>query len=90
LGTAVTNNNYTQNSFNSRLNSEKVLYYSPQNLSIFPPPATLQTINFINFSVTRFPNIRKTLYVTLREEQRFRVFENRVLKIIFVAKRELG
>jgi hypothetical protein len=74
LGTTLTNQNDIHGEIKSTLNSGNACYYSVQNLFSFPSHKKRYGC--------------ETWSLTLREEHRLRVFENRVLKKIFGPKRE--
>jgi len=88
LGTISTNQNYIQEEINSRLKSWNACYHSVQNLL----PSSLLSKN-LKIKIHR-TIIFLVLYgfetwsLTLREERRLRVFENRVLRRIFGPKRD--
>jgi hypothetical protein len=88
LGTALTNQNSIQQEIKSRLKSGNALYHSVQNLL----PFSLLSKNLkskINRTII-LPVVLygcKTWSLTLWEERRLRVFENRVLRRIFGSKR---
>jgi len=86
LGTTLTNQNSLQEEMKSRLKSGNASYHSVQNLlsSNFLPKNTKITITTINLSVVL--NGCVTWSLTLREERRLRVFENKVLRRIFGVK----
>ena len=89
LGTSLTNQNSIQEKIKSRLRSGNVWYHSVQNLS---------SSNFlsknIKIKIHRIIILRVVLYgcetwsLTLREERRLRLFENRMLRRIFGPKRD--
>jgi hypothetical protein len=88
FGTTLTNQNDIHDEIKSRLNSGNACYYSVQNL-------------LSSHLITKNPKIKmyktvillvllygcETWFLTLREEHRLRIFENRVLRI-FEFKRE--
>jgi hypothetical protein len=81
----LTNQNYIHDEIKSRLNSGNVCYYSVQNLLSFhliPKNVKIKVI----LPVVLYGC--KTWSLTMREEHRLRVFENRVLRRIFGHKRE--
>jgi hypothetical protein len=89
LGTAITNQNLIQEEMKRRLNSSNACYHSVQNLL----PSRLQSINIKNrlYKTIILPVVLcgcETWLLTLREEHRLRVFENRVLRRIFGSKRD--
>jgi hypothetical protein len=90
LGTTPRYQNSIQEKIRSRMKSGNVCYYSVQNLL----SSSLLTKN-IKMKVYRTIILPVVLYgcetwsITLRKEQRLRVFENRVLRI-FGPKRDNG
>ena len=88
LGTAIKYQNSIQEVIKGRINSGNACYHSVQNLL----PSTLLAINL---EINTYRNIIlpvvlcgcETCVFTFREERRLRVFENRVLRRIFVTKR---
>jgi len=89
LGTTLTNENSIQEEIQSRLMSENACYHSVQNLL----SSRLQSKNLkikiygtIIWSVVLYGC--ETWSLTVREERRPRVFENRMLRRIFQPKRE--
>ena len=88
LGTTLTNQNSIQEKIKSRLNSKNACYNSVQNLSSSSFPSQ-------NINITVYRNIIlpvdlyrcETWSLTLREEPRLRVFENRVLRRILRHRR---
>jgi hypothetical protein len=89
LGTTVRNQNYFCKEIKSRLKSGNACYHSVQNLL----SSRLISIN-TKIRVYRTVVLPVVLYgcetwsLTLREEQSLGVFENRVLRRIFGAKRD--
>jgi hypothetical protein len=89
LGTTLTNQNDIHDEIKSRLNSGNVSYYSVQNLLSY----RLISKN-LKIKIYRTVILPVVLYgcetwsLTLREEQRLRVFENRELRRIFGPRRE--
>jgi len=84
LGTILTNQNSIQEEIKSRLNSWQV-----QNIlssSLFFKNLKIKIYKIIFLRAVMYGH--ETWSLTLREERRLRVFENRVLKGIFGAKRE--
>jgi len=81
LGTTLTNQNYTQEEIKSKLQSGNACYHSVQNL-------LSSSLLSKNFEIKMYRNIIlpvvlygcETWSLTLREEYRLRVFENRVLR----------
>jgi len=88
LGTTIGNQNSIQKEIKSSLSSRTVCCHSVQN----PLPSTLLPKN-IKIKIFRTAVLPIVLYgyetwsLTLREERRPRVFENRVLRRIFGPKR---
>ena len=89
LGTTVTNQNYIQQEIKSRLKSGNACYHLVQN----PLSSSLLSKN-IKINIYRTIILPVVLYgcetwsLTLREERRLRVSENRVLRRIFGPKRD--
>ena len=88
LGTALTNQNSIQEEIKRKLKSGNACYHLVQNLL----SSTLLSNN-LNIKIYRtiiLPVVYgcETLSLTLREERRLRVFENRVLRRIFGPKRD--
>ena len=89
LGTTATNQNPIQEEIKSWLKSGNACYLSVQNVL----PSSVQSINIKIHKNIRNYNLPVGLYgceiwsLTLREEHRLRVFENRILRTIFVPKR---
>jgi hypothetical protein len=89
LGTTVTNQNLIQKEIKRRLNSGNACYHSVQNF----PSARLLSKN-LKIRIYKTEILLVVLYgcetwsLTLREEHRLRVFENRVLRRIFGPKRD--
>jgi hypothetical protein len=89
LGTTLTNQNDIHDEIKSRLNSGNASYHSVQNLL-----ASLLISKTLKIRIYKTVVLPVVLYgcetwsLTLREEQRLRVFENRVLRRIFGPKRE--
>jgi hypothetical protein len=85
----VKNQNCIPEEIKSRLNMENACYRSSQEyFFVFLSP--LKKLNY-NYNLTIILPILhgyKTWSLTLREEHRLRVFENRVLRRIFGPKRE--
>jgi hypothetical protein len=88
LGTTITNQNLIQEEIKLRLNSGNACYHSVQNL--LTSCLLSKNIKIGIYKTTIFPVVLygcKTGSLTLREEYRLRVFENRVLRI-FGPKRD--
>jgi hypothetical protein len=89
LGATLTNQNDIREEIKSRLNSGNACYYSVQNLL-----SSLLLSKNLDIKIYKTIILPVVLYgcetwsLTLREEQRLRVFENRVLRKIFEPKRE--
>jgi len=89
LGTTLTNQNYTQEEIKSKLQSGNACYHSVQNL-------LSSSLLSKNFEIKMYRNIIlpvvlygcETWSLTLREEYRLRVFENRTLRRIFGPKKD--
>jgi sorting nexin-29 len=87
LGTTLTDQNYIHDEIKSRLNSENACYYSVQSLL----SSRLLSRN-VKVKIGKIIILPVVLYgcetwsLTLREEHRLRVFENRVLRRIFGPK----
>jgi hypothetical protein len=89
LGTVLTNQNDIHDEIKSRLNSGNAYYYSVQNLlssCLKSKNLKIKIYKTVVLSVMLYGC--RTWTFTLREEQRLRVFENRVLRRIFGSKRE--
>jgi hypothetical protein len=73
----------------SRLNSGNACYHSVQGL--FPSRLVSRNVKVKIYKTAILPVVLygcETWCLTLREEHRLRVFENRVLRIIFGPKRD--
>jgi hypothetical protein len=88
LGTTLTNQNDIHGEIKSRLNSGNVCYYSVQNLSSRLISKNLKIKIYKTVILTVVLYGCETWSLTLWEEHRLRVFENRVLRKIFGPKRE--
>jgi hypothetical protein len=89
LGKTVTNQNLIQEKIKRRLNSGNACYHSRQNL--LSSRLLSKNINTGIYKTILLPVILyrcETWSLTLREEQRLRVFENRVLRRIFGPNRD--
>ena len=89
LGTALTNKNYVQEEIKSRLKLGNASYYSVQNLlssSLLSKKLNIKIYRTIILPVVLYGC--ETWSLTLREERRLRVFENRVLRRVFGPKRD--
>ena len=81
FGTTLTNQNYIQEEIKSRLNSGNACYHSVQNLlssNLLSRNLKIKIYRTIILPVVLYSC--ETLSLTLREEGRLRVFENRVLR----------
>ena len=88
MGTSVTNQNSIQEEIKSGLKSGNACYHSLQNLlssSLLSKNLKIKTYRTIIFLVVLYGC--GTWSLTLREEHKLRVFENRVLMRIFMPKR---
>ena len=91
LGTALTNQNSIQEEIKSRLKSGSACYHSVQNIfssSLLSKNLKIKTYRTIILHVVLYGC--ETWSLTLREESRLRVFENRMLRRIFGLKRAKG
>jgi hypothetical protein len=89
LGTILTDQNCMHEEINSRLNSGNACYHSVQSLlcsCLLSKNLKVEIHKAVILSVVLYG--RGTWSLTLREEQRLRVFENRVLSRIFGPKRD--
>jgi hypothetical protein len=89
LGTTVTNQNLIQEEIKGRLNSGNACYHSVQNLlssHLLSKNFKIRIYKTIILPVVLYGC--ETWFLTLREEHRLRVFENRVLRRIFGPKRD--
>ena len=89
LGTTLTNQNSIQEEIKNRLKSGNACYYSVQDLlssSLLSKNLKIKIYRTILLPVVFYGC--ETWSLTLREERRLRVFENRVLKRIFGPKRD--
>jgi len=89
LGTTITNKNYIQEEIKSRFKSRNACYYSVQNLlssSLLSKNLKIKIYRIIILPVVLCGC--ETWSLTLREERRPWVFENRVLRKIFGPKRD--
>jgi hypothetical protein len=89
LGTRLTNKNSIQEEIKNGLKLGNACYYSAQNLL----SSTLLSKNLKNklYRTIILPVVLygcETWKLTLREERRLRVFENRVLRRVFGSKRD--
>jgi len=89
LRTVLTNQNSIQEEIKSRLKLGNACYYSVQNLlssSLLSKNLKIKIYRTITFPVVLCGC--ETWLLTLREERRLRVFENRVLRRVFGPKRD--
>ena len=89
LGTIITNQNSIQEEIKSRLKSGNAYYYSVQN--ILSSSFLFKTLKIKIYRIIILPIVSygcETWSLTMREERRLRVFENWVLRRIFVPKRD--
>ena len=89
LVTTLTHQNCIQEEIKSRLKSGNACYHSVQNLfssSLLSKNTKIKIYRSIIFPVVLYGC--ETWSLTLREERRMRVFENRVLRRIFGSKRD--
>jgi hypothetical protein len=89
LATTVTNKNLIEEEIKRRLNSGNACYHSVQNLlysRLLPKNLKIRIYKTIIFPVVLYGC--QTWPLTLKEEHRLRVFENRVLSRIFEPKRD--
>jgi hypothetical protein len=89
LGTTVRNQKLIQEEINTRLNSGNACYHSDQ--SLLSPRLLSKNLKIRIYKTITLPVVLygcETWSLTLREDHRLRVFENRVLKKIFGLKRD--
>ena len=89
FGTTLTNKNSIQEEIKSRLKLGNACYYSVQNLfssSLLSKKLKIKIYRTIILPVVLYGC--ETWSLTLREERRLRVFENRVLRRVFGPKRD--
>jgi hypothetical protein len=89
LGTTITNQNLIQEEIKRRLNSGNACYHSIQNL--LSSRLLSKNIKIRIYKTIILPVVLygcETWSLTLREAQRLRAFENRVLRRIFGPKRD--
>jgi hypothetical protein len=89
LGTTLTNQNDIHDEIKSRLNSGNACYYSVQN--ILSSRLISKNLKIKIYKTVILPVVLygcETWSLTLGEEYRLRVFENKVLRRIFGPKRE--
>jgi len=91
LGTTLTNTNSIQEEIKSRLKVGNACYYSVQNLLSSSLVSKKLKIKIYRYRTIILPVVLygcETWSLTLREERRLRVFENRVLRRVFGPKRD--
>ena len=89
LETVITNQNSIQEEIKSRLQSGNASYYSVKNvLSSSMLSKNLQIKIYRNIILPVILYGCETWSLTLREERKLRVFDNRVLRRIFGSKRD--
>ena len=89
MGITLTNQNYIPEEIKSRLQSGNACYHSMQNVlssSLLSKNLKIKIYRTITLPVVVYGC--ETWSLTLREERRLRVFENRVLRRIFGSKRD--
>jgi hypothetical protein len=89
LGTTVTNQNLIQEEIKGKFNSGNVFYNSVQNL--LPSRLLSKSIKIRIYNTIILPVVLygcETWSLTLREEHKLRVFENRLLRKIFGPRRD--
>jgi hypothetical protein len=89
LGTTVTNQNLIQEEIKRRLNSGNTCYHTVQNLlysRLLSRNLKIRLYKTVILPVVLYGC--ETWSLTLREEHRVRVFENRVLRRIFGPRRD--
>jgi len=89
LGTTLTNQNSIVEEIKGRLTSGNACYHSVQNLSSFR--LLSKNLKIKIYRTVILPVVLygcETLSLTLREERKLRVFENRVLRKIFGPRRD--
>jgi hypothetical protein len=89
LGITLTNQNWKHEEIKSRLNSGNTCYHSVQSLlSSCLPSRNIQVKIYKTIILPVVLYGCETWSLTLREEHRLQVFENRVLRGIFGSKRD--
>ena len=86
LGSLMTNQNSIQEEIKCRLKAGNSCYYSVQTLLFLSKNLKIKIYKTIILPVMLYGC--ETWYLTLREESRLRVFENRILRRIFGPKRD--
>jgi hypothetical protein len=90
LGTTQTNQNCIHEKFKSRVNSGNACYHSVQSLLSSHLLSTYVKVKIYKTTILPVVLYRcETWSLTLREEHRLRVFENRVLRRILGPKRDV-
>jgi hypothetical protein len=91
LGTTITNQNLIQEEIKRRLNSGNACYHSVRKL--FSSRLLSVNVEVRIYEIVIFPVVLygcETCFLTVREEHKLRVIENRVLRKIFGPKRDRG
>jgi hypothetical protein len=89
LGTTITNQNLIQEEIKRWLNSGNSCYHSVLHLlSSHPLPKNEKVRIYKTITLSVAPYGCETWSLTIREEHRLRVLENRVLRRIFELKRD--
>ena len=88
LGTILTNQNSIQEEIKSRLKSGNACYHSVQNFLSSDLLTKNLTINIQNHNFACLLYGCETWSLTLKKERRLRMFGNRVLRGVFVPKRD--
>ncbi|KAJ4448152.1 hypothetical protein ANN_10165 [Periplaneta americana] len=89
LGATVTNINDTREEIKHRINMENACYYSVEKLSSSSPLSKNLKVRIYKIVILLVVLYGcETWTLTLREEHRLKVFENKVLRKIFGAKRD--
>ena len=89
MGTTLTNQNYIQEEIKNRLKTGNASYHSVQNLlssSLLPKNLKIKIYRTIILPEVVYGY--ETWLLTMREERRLRVFQNRVMRRIFGPKRD--
>jgi hypothetical protein len=89
LGSSLTDQNWIYDEIRSRLNSRNAFYHAVQNLLSSHPLS--RNVKIKTYKTIILPVVLygcETWSLTLREEHRSRIFENRVLRRIFGPKRD--
>ena len=91
MGTNITIQNSIQEEIKSRLKSGNACCHSVQSLlsySLLPKNLKIEIYRTVILCVVLYVYVCETWSLTLREERRLRVFENRVLSKIFGSQRK--